>query len=245
MNGLVIHQLQSGYGNKIVLDEFSLIVKPNETLVLMGTSGSGKSTLLLTIIGIITPKKGSILLNERYLNTLAIEERNIGFVPQDYGLFPHLNVMENISYGARIRGLPREEQTAVAREMLKLVDLKGYEEHRVNELSGGQRQRIALARALAIKPGLLLLDEPLANIDQVTKFEVASQLKELFRKLDIPIILVTHNHEDAIFLAEHLAIVVDGKIVQTGTVEEVMKKPKTDFVRRLLMPFDGMKKPQI
>lgn len=238
MKGLSIQNLVAGYGQKTIIEDLSLEVKEKETLVLMGISGSGKSTLLLTILGIITPKKGKILLNDKEINSLPIEQRNIGYLPQDYGLFPHLNVTQNISYGLRVRGVSTQDQQAKAQEMLELVDLKGYEGRRIQELSGGQRQRVGLARALAINPDLLLLDEPLSNIDQVTKLEVATHLKNLFAKLDIPVILVTHNHEDALFLSEQLAILIEGKIEQIGTVGEIMKAPKNPFIKRLLIPFE-------
>lgn len=237
MKGLSIQNLTTGYDQKSVIEDLSLEVTEKETLVLMGISGSGKTTLLLTILGIITPKKGKIILNDMEINTLQIEERNIGYLPQDYGLFPHLNVIDNVDYGLWVRGLPKSEREAIAQEMLNLTDLKGLETKRVNELSGGQRQRVGLARALAIKPKLLLLDEPLSNIDQVTKLDVATQLKELFKKLEIPIILVTHNHEDALFLAERLAIMIDGRIEQEGSVAEIFKSPKTPIIARLLRPF--------
>ncbi|HSH67049.1 MAG TPA: ATP-binding cassette domain-containing protein, partial [Bacteroidia bacterium] len=132
----------------------------------------------------------------------------------------------------------QKEQLETAQEMLDLVDLKGCATRKIQELSGGQRQRVGLARALAIKPDLFLLDEPLSNIDQVTKLEVATHLKNLFAKLDIPVILVTHNHEDALFLSEQLAILIDGKIEQIGHVKEIMQHPKTPFIKRLLMPFN-------
>lgn len=238
MKGLKIQNLTTGYGQKSIIANLSLEVKEKETLVLMGTSGSGKTTLLLTILGILTPKSGKVVLNERELNSIPIEERNIGYLPQDYGLFPHLSVFENIAYGLRVRGALKSEQEAKVKEMLTLVELEGLADKKIQELSGGQRQRVGLARALAITPDLFLLDEPLSNIDQITKLEVATHLKKLFKKLDIPIILVTHNHEDALFLSEHLAIMIDGRIEQMGSVREILKAPRTPFIKRLLMPFD-------
>lgn len=237
MKGLIIQNLTSGYRNKDIIQDVTLEVRDKEDLVLMGISGSGKTTLLLTILGIITPKKGKIFLNEREITNLPIEERNIGYLPQDYGLFPHLNVIDNVSFGFRVRGISKKEQETRAQEMLTLVDLQGFESKRIQELSGGQRQRVGLARALAVNPSLLLLDEPLSNIDQVTKFDVGTHLKNLFAKLDIPIILVTHNHEDALFLSENLAIMIDGKIEQTGNPKDILSNPKTTFIKRLLMPF--------
>ncbi len=236
MHGLSIENLISGYDEKIIVQDVTLVVKPKETLVLMGSSGSGKSTLLLTILGIILPSKGKIVLDNNDITLLPIEVRNIGYLPQDYGLFPHLNVIKNVAYGLRVRGLTKNEQEKQALAMLTLVGLEDYAERNISKLSGGQRQRVGLARALAIKPNLLLLDEPLSNIDQITKGDVASELKVLFDKLDIPIILVTHNHEDALFLAERLAVMIDGKIEQIGTVDEIVKNPKTPMIKKLLTP---------
>lgn len=238
MTGLSLQNIEAGYDDKIIIKNLSLEIHSKETLVLMGASGSGKSTLLLTVLGIVNPSKGKILLNDKEISNLPIELRNIGYLPQDYGLFPHLNVIDNISYGLRMRGMKRNEYEKISLEMLEMVELKGFETKKTKELSGGQRQRVGLARALAIKPDLLLLDEPLSNIDNVTKIDVAKQLKELFKKLEIPIILVTHNHEDALFLAETLAILIDGKIEQIGKMEEIIKNPKTDFIKRLLMPYE-------
>lgn len=239
MRTLSIQNLITDYGQKTVIDNLSLEIKEKETLVLMGISGSGKTTLLLTILGIIQPKKGRIVLNDKVINDTPIEERNIGYLPQDYGLFPHLNVFDNVAYGLKVRGASKTEQGQGVKEMLALVELEGFEKRKIKEMSGGQRQRVGLARALAIKPDLLLLDEPLSNIDQITKLEVATHLKNLFAKLDIPIILVTHNHEDALFLAENLAIMNEGKIEQIGSVKEIMNNPKTPFIKRLLTPFNA------
>lgn len=238
MSGLSLQNIESGYDERLIVKNLSLNVEAKETLVLMGASGCGKSTLLLTILGIVKPSHGKIFLNDKEITNLPIELRNIGFLPQDYGLFPHLNVIENVSYGLRIRGMQKKEYELKANEMLELVELKNHKTRKIKDLSGGESQRVGLARALAIQPDLILLDEPLSNVDQVTKMDVAKQMKELFRKLEIPIILVTHNHEDALFLAENLAIMVDGKIEQIGSVTEVLKKPKSKFIKRLLTPFE-------
>lgn len=238
IQGLVITNLQSGYQKQIVIHNLNLEAKSKETLVLMGPSGSGKSTFLLTILGIIQPTQGKIVLHDKDITGVPIEERNIGYLPQDYGLFPHLSVIDNVSYGLRVRGHTKEEQYKRATEMLRLVELEGYQHHKIQGISGGQKQRVGLARALAIQPDLLLLDEPLSNIDQVTKLDVAMGLKELFKKLNIPIILVTHNHEDALFLSEKLVILIDGKIEQEGTVQSIKKHPKTQLIKRLISPFE-------
>jgi len=242
MSQLSLKNIEAGYGDKIIVKDVSLDARPKEAMVIMGPSGSGKTTLFLTILGIVTPRKGQILLNDQDLLKLPIENRNIGYLPQskNYGLFPHLSVLDNVAYGLRVRRVERNKREERVRKMLDLVELRGVEANSVEELSGGQSQRVGLARALAIEPQLLLLDEPLSNIDQATKLEVASELKKLFARIDIPALLVTHSHEDALFLAGRLAIMVEGKIEQVGPVREVMQSPKTDLIRRLLRPFgDG------
>jgi ABC-type Fe3+/spermidine/putrescine transport system ATPase subunit len=237
MKGLNVIDLESGYDKNLVIRNISFSVRPKETLMLMGPSGSGKSTLLLTILGIIAPIKGKIFLNETEITHLPIEARNIGYLPQDYGLFPHLNVIENVTYGLYVRSVSKKEREDVASEILTLVELQGFEKRSIQGLSGGQKQRVGLARALAIKPNLFLLDEPLSHIDQVTKSDVAKELKNLFYKVNIPIILVTHNHEDALLLSKDIAILIDGKIEQIGIRDEIIKNPKTPFIKKLLLPF--------
>ena len=239
MNTLALQHIKAGYGNKLIVKDVSLEVGPKDAMVIMGPSGCGKTTLFLSILGLITPRHGRMLLNDQDLAALPIERRNIGYLPQakNYGLFPHLSALDNVAYGLRVRGVDRKERDKRARKMLELVELHGLAKRRVDELSGGQSQRIGLARALAIEPQLLLLDEPLSNVDQVTKFEVASELKNLFERIDIPVLLVTHGHEDALFLGGHLAVMVEGRIEQVGTVKKVMQSPKSDLIKRLLRPF--------
>ncbi len=236
--GLEITGLKAGYKEKAILENCSLSVKGSETVVLMGPSGCGKSTLLYCIIGFLQPNSGRISLNGRDLNGLEIEKRNIGYLPQDYGLFPHLNVAENTEYGLMVRGVQKEERQKIATEMLSLVNLHGMQQRKIKELSGGQRQRVALARALAIKPDLVLLDEPLSNVDQLTRFEVAGNLREVFRKIRIPKIVVTHTPSDAFMLADRLAIMMGGKIVQQGKPNDILKHPKSEIIGKLLAPVD-------
>lgn len=237
MEGLVLKEIEAGYGEKQIVRGVSLEVDRKETLIIMGPSGCGKTTLFLAILGIVRPSRGEVRLNDRDITQSPIETRNIGYLPQDYGLFPHLAVLENVSYGLRVRGVAKKERDVVARDMLSRVELDKHEGKRIQNLSGGERQRVGLARALTIKPDLLLLDEPLSNVDAATKFDVATQMKKLFQELEIPIVLVTHNHEDALFLAARLAVMIDGRIEQTGDAREVLSKPKTPFIKRILSPY--------
>lgn len=237
MEGLLLRGITAGYENIVVIKDMDLEVTSKTTLVLMGVSGSGKTTLLKTILGIVKPSAGSIYLGDKNITHMPIEKRNIGYVSQNYGLFPHLTVGANVAYGLRMRGVPREDQVKIMHRMLEFVELKGYEHKSILELSGGQQQRVALARALAVKPDLFLLDEPLSNIDQATKFDVASDMKKLFDALSIPIILVTHQYEDAQFFGARVAVMVQGVIEQTGSYQEIISHPKTPFIKKLLVPF--------
>ncbi len=240
MEGLLLRNITAGYDKVAVLKHFDLKVMPKELLVLMGVSGAGKSTLLKTILGIVHPTHGSIFLHDHEITKLPIEQRKIGYVAQNYGLFPHLNVAENIAYGLQLTNVETKTQKKIVGELLEMIELKGYGHKSVLELSGGQQQLVALARALAVKPDLFLLDEPLSNIDQVTKFDVARDMKKLFDTLDIPIILVTHQYEDAEFFGASVAVMIDGEIKQRGTYKELVAHPKTHFIKRLLTPFSNL-----
>jgi ABC-type Fe3+/spermidine/putrescine transport system ATPase subunit len=239
MEGLVLRKVTAGYKGENIIKDISLTVKPGEILILMGISGAGKTTLLKTILGIIKPETGSITLQGYNLIPLPLEMRNIAYLPQDYGLFPHMNVKRNIAYGLVVRGIKSEEQNKIVQELLQKVGLEGCEHKKINELSGGQKQRVALARALAINPSLILLDEPLSNIDQLTKLEIATYLKLLFKTLKIPIILVTHQYEDAQFFNSDMAILINGVIEQTGTYQDILKNPKNLHIKQLLTPLSA------
>lgn len=234
MKSLFIRGVVKRFGNVKVLDGVDLFAKPGELMVIMGPSGCGKTTLLLVILGALRPEEGAVLIGNQDVTNVPIEERNIGYVPQDFGLFPHLNVYENIAFGLRVRGYPKSEIDRKVKELLELVNLNGLERRRPMELSGGQKQRVALARALAINPSLLLLDEPLSNIDAITKAEIISNLKSLQRKIGITTICVTHDPEDAFKLGDRIAIMYSGKIVQCGKPNEIMEKPQNEIVKKII-----------
>lgn len=236
MRGLYVQRVSKYFGSVKALDKIELTVEPGEFMVIMGPSGCGKTTLLLVILGALEPDEGSIWVDGREITNLPIEERNIGYVPQDLGLFPHLNVYENIAFGLKVRGYPKSEIGSKVRSLLRMVDLEGMEMRKPKELSGGQKQRVALARALAINPSLLLLDEPLSNIDEITKAEVIVNLKILQRKTGVTTVCVTHNPEDAFKLGDCIAIMHLGRIIQCGEPEEILSRPKNEIVKRLIAP---------
>jgi len=236
LTSLYIQNISKSFGKIKALDKVELAVEQGDLMVIMGPSGCGKTTLLLVILGALRPDEGQIWMGDREITNLKVEERNIGYVPQDLGLFPHLSVYENIAFGLKIRGYSKIEIDSKARNLLRIVNLEGLEARKPKELSGGQRQRVALARALAINPSLLLLDEPLNNIDEATKADVIGKLKGLQREIGITTICVTHNPEDAFKLGDHIAIMYLGKIIQCGKPEEILKEPKNDVVKRLVAP---------
>lgn len=234
MSQLSVENLSKSYGSMTVLNKINLLVNPSEILVVIGPSGSGKTTLLLTILGFLKPDEGHIFINGKDIDELPINERNLGYMPQDFGLFPHLSTYDNVAFGLRTRSLSQEKVDVKVKEMLSLVDLNGMEQRKPNELSGGQKQRVSLARALSINPSLLLLDEPLSNVDEVTKDEVKLKMKETIKKTGVTAVCVMHDAEDALELSDKIAVMYSGQIIQCATPNELVEKPNGDIVRRLL-----------
>lgn len=214
--------------------EARLTVAEGEFFSLVGPSGCGKTTLLRLISGLARPDTGRIILDGRDLTTVPVAERNIGFVFQDYALFPHLTVEGNIEYGLKIRRLPVDRRRERTREMLALFEIGGLADRRVQDLSGGERQRVALARALAPEPFLLLLDEPFAALDYGLRRRLRRELKELQSKLGFTAIFVTHQQEEALSLSGRLAVMEAGRILQVGSAMEVYSHPSHPFVATFL-----------
>jgi len=236
MSELRVENLSKSYGTTKAIDGVNLTVSPSEFLVVMGPSGCGKTTLLLTILGVLRADEGHVYINGKDIDALPISERNIGYTPQDFGLFPHLSTYDNVAFGLRTRGFGRSEVYAGVKAMLSLVGLEGFEGRKPNELSGGQKQRVALARALAIQPSLLLLDEPLSNIDEVTKAEVRKNLKETIKKTGVTTLCVMHDPGDSFELGDRIAVMYSGKIIQCGTLHDLLKKPVNELVSNLIAP---------
>jgi putative spermidine/putrescine transport system ATP-binding protein len=220
-----IRNLSHFYGPKAALQNVCLEVQKSEVLALLGPSGSGKSTLLAVIAGIVKSSKGKILLGGRDLLNLSPETRGLGMVFQDFALWPHMTVIDNVGFPLRVRKIPRGETQRRAEEALQRVGLRGFESRRPHQLSGGQQQRVALARAVVAETQLLLLDEPLSALDPATRSSVRSELRDILRKLDLTTVIVTHDREEAFELADRIAVLVDGKIQQHAKPEEVYEHP--------------------
>ncbi len=217
------------------LQPTTLTVKPGEVLALLGPSGCGKTTLLRIIAGLETPDVGSqILFGDANVTTLAVEQRGIGMVFQHYALFPQMSVAANIGYGLKIRGTPDAERKKLVNDLIDLVRLNGLEHKRPAELSGGQRQRVALARAVAVRPKVLLLDEPLTALDAKLKESLRDELADMLRRLHITAVYVTHDQQEALAIADRLAVMQAGRIVQVGGGEALYRSPSHPFVATFL-----------
>ena len=217
-----------------MLDGLSLSVGQHETLCLLGPSGSGKSTVLQIIAGLETPESGRVLWDGDDLASTAPHLRDFGLVFQDYALFPHLDVFENVAFGPRMKGWSPDQVRRRVGEVLDLVDMRGFEQRAIDNLSGGEQQRIALARALAPGPRLLMLDEPLGALDHSLRQELLNQLRTLLRQTGIPALYVTHDQEEAFKIADRIAFLHAGQIVQEGSPHEIWTKPASPWVATFL-----------
>ena len=213
-----------------VLDNITLKISKGEFIILLGSSGCGKTTTLRIIAGLEQPDAGSVWLDGREVTGLEPNQRNVNTVFQNYALFPHMNVAENIGYGLKLKKVPKSEIRKKVSQMLELVQLEGYEKRKPSELSGGQKQRVAIARALVNNPEVLLLDEPLGALDLQLRRAMQIELKHLQKKLGITFIYITHDQEEAINMSDRIAVMKDGRIEQIGTPDEIYNHPKTSYV---------------
>ena len=212
----------------------SFQLEKGELVSFLGPSGCGKTTLLNIIGGLVKNDSGSIYLEDKDITEYPPEKREIVTVFQNYALFPHMNVVENVKYGLKYRGYNKEEQIKLAKEYLKIVGLEGYEKNSVGELSGGQQQRVALARALVLQPKILLLDEPFSNLDAKLKIAMREEIKELQKRLGISMIFVTHDQEEALSISDRIVVMSNGEIVQIGKPEEIYYSPKNRYVAEFI-----------
>ena len=218
------------YDGETVLDDISLYIRENEFITLLGPSGCGKTTTLRIIAGFETPDKGEVYFEGSLLNDIPPYKRNINTVFQKYALFPHLNVYENVAFGLRLKKVKEQEIRDRVKEMLSMVNLKGFEKRNINTLSGGQQQRVAIARALINDPEVLLLDEPLGALDLKLRKDMQNELKNIQLKTGITFIYVTHDQEEALSMSDTVVVMADGKIQQIGTPTDIYNEPKNAFV---------------
>jgi putative spermidine/putrescine transport system ATP-binding protein len=227
---IALRGLRKQFGPAVAVDGLSLEVRPGELVSLVGGSGCGKTTTLRLIAGFERPDSGEIWFGDRRMNDVPPRKRGVGIVFQSYALFPTLTVAENIAFGLRIARWPEARLRSRVAEMVELTKLTGLEHRYANQLSGGQQQRVALARALARQPEVLLLDEPLSALDAKIRLRLRSELRKIQQDLGITAIHVTHDQEEALSIADRIAVMRDGRIEQIGTPEEIYAVPRTDFV---------------
>jgi multiple sugar transport system ATP-binding protein len=224
-----LKDLTKRYKEVLAVDHIDLEVNDGEFLTLVGPSGCGKSTTLRTIAGLENPTAGDVFIDGQRVNDLPPQKRNISMVFQSYALFPHMSVESNLAFGLKIKRKSAKEKAERVRWAIELLGLSGFEKRLPKELSGGQRQRVALGRALVLEPKVLLLDEPLSNLDAKLRLRMRTELKRLHKKIKTTIIYVTHDQAEAMTLSDRLAVMKDGRILQVGTPEEIYQKPVDIF----------------
>ncbi len=221
-------------GKTRAVDDISLTIEPGELFFLLGPSGCGKTTLLRMIAGFIDPTAGSIKFNGRDVTHTAPNKRNTGMVFQSYALWPHMTVEANVAFGLSVRKVPKAERLEKAREALAAVQMDQYAKRKPNQLSGGQQQRVALARALVIRPDVLLLDEPLSNLDAKLRIELRTEIRRICKDSGITTVYVTHDQKEALSMADRVAILKLGKTIQVGSPRDCYRRPKSKFVAEFL-----------
>jgi spermidine/putrescine ABC transporter ATP-binding subunit len=234
MSFLSVHDLCFRYGDKLVLNHFTLDVDEGEFVSLLGPSGCGKTTSLMLIAGFEHPETGTIIVDGEDLTNVPAHRRNMGMVFQNFALFPHMTIIENVAYGLRQRKLNKKEAFKEAEEALDLVQLHGMGHRSPNQLSGGQQQRVALARAIVIKPRLLLLDECLSSLDRKLRVEMEVELRKIQREVGITTLFVTHDQEEALTLSDKVALLREGALVQYDRPSVIYEQPKDAFVAGFL-----------
>lgn len=234
MNDVLLDHVTFRYRDVIAADNVSLHVRPGEFFALLGPSGSGKTTILRLIAGFLEPQSGAITIGGRNMVGVPPYDRHIGFVFQNYALFPHMTVAQNVAFGLESRRVTAAERKKRVDDTLALVQLAGLGERRPAQLSGGQQQRVALARAIVTEPDVLLLDEPLAALDKKLRTEMQVELRDLQQRLGITTLFVTHDQEEALALADRIAVMDQGRIMQVGPAHEVYERPQSYFVTDFL-----------
>jgi len=231
MSRLQLNDLKVSYDGKVnILEDYNLEIENGTLVSILGPSGCGKTTTLKAVAGFLEAREGEILIDDEDYSKVPINKRNFGIVFQSYALFPNMTVYQNVEYGLKLRKVPVEQRKKQVLDILETVELISLKERKPENLSGGQRQRVALARALVISPKLLLLDEPLSNLDAKLRIEMRSQIKKMQQKFNITTILITHDQEECFSISDKVAIMNDGKIEQYDTPENIYSSPNSIFV---------------
>ena len=234
MSGIKLISLTKKYGDVVAVRNVSFEIKSGELFFLLGPSGCGKTTILRLIAGLETPDSGDILFDNKSVCKIPPHRRNTALVFQNYALWPHMTVEQNVAYGLEERGVGKEEKKKRVMEALKMVHMAEYAERKPAQLSGGQQQRVALARALVIKPNVILLDEPLSNLDAKLRAEMRDEIRRIHQDTGITMVYVTHDQREALSMADTIAVINDGKIEQIGTPRELYRRPINRFVAEFL-----------
>ena len=229
-----LDNLTKRFGEVTAVDDVTLTVPPGELFFLLGPSGCGKTTLLRLVAGFLEADGGTIRFGDRRMEGVPAHRRNTGMVFQNYALWPHMTVFRNVRYGLDIRQVPHVERDRRVHEILSLVQMTGYDRRYPSELSGGQQQRVALARALVVEPDVVLLDEPLSNLDAKLRLEMRAEIRRIHRRSPRTAVYVTHDQKEALSMADHIALMHEGAIVQVGTPEEVYTRPADLFCARFI-----------
>ncbi len=234
MVGVRLENISKSFGSVAAVEAVDLRIEPGEFYFLLGPSGCGKTTLMRLIAGLAEPTGGRIFFNDREVTGLPTAARNTALVFQNYALWPHMTVEQNVAFGLDVRKTPRQQKGLAVRQALELVRLEGLGDRRPGQLSGGQQQRVALARAMVVRPDLLLLDEPLSNLDAKLRLEMREEIRRLCRQSHTTTIYVTHDQEEAMSLADRIAVMHHGRTVQVGTPAELYRRPRNSFVADFL-----------
>ena len=233
-DGLVLNGLTKILGGRVIIDNLHLVVKKGEMVSLLGPSGCGKTTTLRMIAGFLIPDKGDIFLDGKDVTTLGPEKRPSAMVFQNYALWPHMTVFNNVAYPLKVRKMQKPEIEKRVHEALALVNLMHHKDSRPGQISGGEQQRVALARALVQEPDILLLDEPLSNLDAKLRVKVREDIRDLQRRLGITTVIVTHDQDEALSISDRIAVMNNGKIEQFSTPQELYDRPETEYVANFI-----------
>ncbi len=233
-DGLVLNGLTKILGGRVIIDNLHLVVKKGEMVSLLGPSGCGKTTTLRMIAGFLIPDKGDIVLNGKDVTTIGPEKRPSAMVFQNYALWPHMTVFNNVAYPLKVRKLAKSEIEKRVHEALGMVSLMHHKDSRPGQISGGEQQRVALARALVQEPDILLLDEPLSNLDAKLRVKVREDIRDLQRRLGITTVIVTHDQDEALSISDRIAVMNNGRIEQFSTPQELYDRPETEYVANFI-----------